>query len=271
MKYLQEIWIYPVKGLGGISVTEAIVEPRGLQYDRRWMLTDTDGVFVSQRELAEMALLRTAIEPPFLVVWDKRDPQQRLRIPLDPDPEQCTPIAAKVWDDIVPALRLGEAYNQWFSAVLGHTLQLIYMPDTSHRALEAGYAPEGHITSFSDGYPFLVIGQRSLDGLNARLANPVSMNRFRPNMVIAGTEPHEEDRWQHFHIGEVPFQGVKPCARCIVTTTDQDTAKRTGEPLRTLSTYRMQGKKILFGQNTIWTGTGQNRIKVGDPVHVILG
>ncbi len=128
------------------------------------------------------------------------------------------------------------------------------MPDSTRRDADPQYAPEGQHVSFADGFPYLIIGQASLDELNRKLAEPLPMNRFRPNFVFTGGAPHEEDGWSDFQIGTVAFRGVKPCARCAIPTTNQETAERAAEPIKTLATYRNEGRKILFGQNVILTG-----------------
>lgn len=269
MFVLSSLHIYPVKSLAGISLQQAIVEPRGLQFDRRWMLVDEQGLFVSQREIAELALLGTAIEPPFLVVFSRKNPALRVEIPLEPLPGSLQVLETQVWDDHCDALVLPEAINRWFSDVLGHSLRLVYMPDSTRRPTDGRYTPEGQIVSFADGYPFLLIGQASLDELNNRLAQPLPMNRFRPNFVVQGSTSFAEDNWQNFSIGTVRFRGVKPCARCIIPTTDQDTAQRAAEPLKTLATFRQQNHKILFGQNVVCMEQAEGEmVRIGDRIFV---
>jgi len=261
---LSEIWIYPIKSLGGISLQEAIPERRGLQYDRRWMLVDETGRFMSQREIPHLALLGTAIESPFLTVFWKGDPEKKVQIPLEINPELLPKIEVQVWDDLCTGLVLNDAINQWFSANLGQDLRLVLMPETEARPADERYAPPGHQVSFADDFPYLIIGQTSLDDLNSRLDQRLPMNRFRPNFVFTGGLPFEEDNWSEFTIHQQPFKGVKPCARCSITTTDQDTAVRAAEPLKTLATFRKIENRILFGQNVVWLGDKQSLLRVGD-------
>lgn len=258
---LSGLYIYPVKSLGGLSVSESRVELRGLQYDRRWMLTDAEGIFLSQREIPRMALLRTSIEPPFLYVFHCETPHDRVAIPLEPDPLSLRNASLGVWSDRFRGFFAEGLASEWLSDQLGHAVRLAFMPETSKRHADTRYAPKGQYVSFADGFPFLMIGQASLDELNGRLKVPLGMERFRPNFVFTGSPPYHEDTWSDFMIGSIPFQCVKPCARCSITTTDQTTGERGKEPLQTLSTYRMQAKRILFGQNVIWTGT-----KPGDTI-----
>jgi uncharacterized protein len=266
MYQLSQIWIYPIKSLGGIALQSATVETRGLQHDRRWMLVDASGRFVSQREIAEMALMRTAISDGHLEVFHKNTPSDVLRIPLDLSPRDLEQHPVTIWDDTCIAAVLPQSINNWFSAVLKHDLRLVFMPETTRRQADERFADKGQHVSFADGFPFLIIGQSTLDDLNARLPTPLPMNRFRPNFVFTGGQAFEEDNWSDFQIGNSNFRGVKPCARCIIPTTDQETAIRTAEPIKTLATYRKFGQKICFGQNLVWTGEPGAIVQVGDMV-----
>lgn len=259
--------IYPVKSLAGIPLSSAVVERRGLQYDRRWMLVNAQNRFLSQREYPAMALIGTAIEPPFLVLFDRNNPADRIAVPLEIKPAQHLEKQVDIWDDQCPAVPVSADADQWLSKKLGGDVQLVGMPDNSIRPADEKYAPEGQYVSFADGYPFLIISEATLGGLNSKLTTPVPMERFRPNIVFSGGTPHCEDELGAFLIGDQPFLGVKPCARCIMTTIDQQTAQPGAEPLRTLATYRQSGHKILFGQNVVWTGqeAGQT-ISVGDMI-----
>lgn len=266
MRTLSEIWIYPIKSLGGIPLTEAKVEPRGLQYDRRWMLVDDTGRFVSQREIPHMALLGTAVEPPYLTVFWRNNPSEKIQIPLEAPVGDLEKLQVQIWSDKCPARVLPKEINDWFSENLEQNLRLVFMPDTTRRPADGRYAPKGHHVSFADGFPILLIGQATLDDLNSRLAQPLPMNRFRPNFVFTGGQPFEEDTWGQFTISQQQFLCVKPCARCIIPTTDQKTATRAAEPLKTLATFRKVGNKILFGQNVVWLGPAQDG--VGERVRV---
>ena len=264
MYTLTEIWVYPIKSLGGISLSSAKAEARGLQHDRRWMLVDEDGRFVSQREIPEMALLRTAIEGAELRVFHKDKPLDTLCLPLEKTAADMEHVKVTIWDDQCMASLLPKPVNDWFSVCLGQALRLVQMPESTRRWADGRYAPQGQHVSFADGYPFLLVGQASLDDLNARLGLPLPINRFRPNFVFTGGKAFEEDSWADFQIGDVHFRGVKPCARCIIPTTDQETALRAAEPLKTLNTFRKFEQKILFGQNVVWMGEGDATVSVGD-------
>jgi hypothetical protein len=266
MLLLSGIHIYPIKSVGGISLAEAVVERRGLQYDRRWMLVDETGRFVSQREIPEMALLRTAISLPFLEVYHKNNPEDKVQIPLEIQATAYPRIMVEVWSDRCAARLLDDSIHAWFSSVLGQSVRLVYMPDTTRRRADGRYAPSGQVVSFADGFPYLIIGEASLADLNSRLEELLPMDRFRPNLVFRGGEAFEEDHWSDFFIGDQAFRGVKPCARCTVITTNQETSERSAEPLKTLSGYRKNGNKVLFGQNVILMGEERAVIKLGDPI-----
>ncbi|GGK66971.1 MOSC domain-containing protein [Rufibacter glacialis] len=262
---LSEIYIYPIKSLGGISLTSAEVEERGLQYDRRWMLIDDSGIFLTQRKIAEMALLQVALSPEGLLVTHKSRVLAPLLVPYEANSTRSTLVT--IWDDICFAFIVSPEANAWFSEALGINCRLVYMPENSIRLIDPNYAKHNEKVSFSDGYPFLIIGQESLNDLNARLTDPVPMNRFRPNFVFTGGQPYAEEQWKTFKIGNVLFYGAKPCGRCNVTTIDQDTAQAGKEPLQTLASYQSKGNKVIFGMNLIGLSTGT--VAVGDPISVM--
>lgn len=254
--------IYPIKSIGGFSVTQATLTDRGFEHDRRWMLVDERGRFLSQRELPTMACLHTTPGSTGMVVTDTRTSEE-LELPWSTHGGAM--VSGKVWDDEVELIEHSTEASAWFSRRLGHACRLMYMPDGSKRAVDPTYARG--ITSLSDGFPYLVLSQATLDDLNARLELPVPMDRFRPNVVIAGGFAFQEDGWTEIRVGAVDLRLVKPCGRCMIVTTDQNSGERSKEPLRTLATYRSRGAKVLFGMNAM--GPAQGTIRVGDPVQVI--
>lgn len=267
------LYLYPIKSLGGIAVSEAVVEPKGFRHDRRFMLVGPGGAFITQRTNHQMALIDVAIDPNGhqLRVWHRNAPANVLTLPLDPVPDTLVPLPVSIWDsENVPAVAVSPEADRWFSDALGKPCRLVFMPDTTHRAVDPAYARPADAVSFADGYPYLLIGQASLDDLNQRLPNPVAMQRFRPNIVVSSHLPYEEDGWQQFRMGEMDFLGVKPCARCVLTTIDPATGERGTEPLRTLTTYRRYNHKILFGQNVLLTDLNTSgTLRVGDAVEVV--
>ncbi|RYU82160.1 MOSC domain-containing protein [Hymenobacter persicinus] len=260
---LSELYIYPVKSLGGIRVTEAEIEPRGLRHDRRWLIVDERNQFMTQRQLADMAHLKVAAAyNGFLLTHAARPELLPLYVPFAATPERT--LFVTIWDDMVFAWRGTPEADAWLTEALGRPCKLVYMSDMVMRATDGG-AADGEV-SFADAFPFLVIGQASLDDLNTRLAAPVPMDRFRPNLVVAGGAPYEEEAWRDFAIAGQPFVGVRPCGRCVVTTIDQQTTQKSAEPLRTLATYRTLDHKVMFGQNV--TGPGRGTLRVGDSLAV---
>ena len=263
---LKEIRIYPIKSLGGISLSEAVVEPKGFRYDRRWMLVKPDGTFLTQRENTVMALVEVELTDRHLRVYHRHRPDDVLEIPLEKTTEES--LTAYVWDyQAVDSLVVSPEADEWFSRLLGFPCRLVYMPDDSLRPVDPKYAQPDDVVSFADGFPYLVISTDSLDELNRRVEQPLEMIRFRPNLVVEGVLPHDEDTWYHFKIGELTFFGVKPCARCVLTTIDPESGQKGKEPLKTLATYRKLDSKILFGQNVLAATTGL--LRVGDPVTIL--
>ncbi|MFD2933463.1 MOSC domain-containing protein [Spirosoma flavum] len=276
---ISELRIYPIKSLSGISVNETVVEEKGFRYDRRFMLVSPMGDFITQRTNHHMALIDVAIHDDTLRVWHRHHPEDVLELPLtiheqtgDSTPTRET-MLVNIWDDKdVAALTVSEEADQWFTKFLEKPCRLVFMPDTTHRPVDPAYARQKDTVSFADGYPYLLIGQASLDNLNQRLAEPISMIRFRPNIVVADSLPNEEDAWTHFRVGGIDFFGVKPCARCVLTTIDPETGQQGKEPLRTLATYRQWKHKILFGQNVLAKPTGESilgKLHVGQSIEVV--
>jgi uncharacterized protein YcbX len=267
---LSGIFIYPVKSLGGISVPAAELTPLGLRHDRRWLIVDARNRFLTQREHAEMALL--AVEPAyngFLLRHRQRPELLPLYIPFEAQPDKT--LFVSIWDDLVWAWRGTPAADEWLTEALGQPCKLVYMSDMARREVEPDKPelnPAGTLVSFADGYPYLLATEESLAKLNAQLAEPVPMDRFRPNLVVHGAPADAEMDWTDFDITGQAFRSVRGCGRCIVTTIDQATAEKNpaSEPLRTLATYRKPDRKVIFGQNV--TGPASGRVQVGDTVRL---
>jgi uncharacterized protein YcbX len=258
--FVQNLYLYPIKSLGGISVPEAFVEERGFRYDRRWMLVDKKGDFVTQRQHPQLALLQVSLSKTQLEVVSKGDPSQRIAFDLNLASNQ--ELQVSIWGDQVLARVVSAELSRWFSDFLQMELDLVVMPESSQRKMDPRYAVQGESVSFADGMPYVMIGQASLDELNGRLADHVGMDRFRPNLVFSGGEAYAEDQFKQLQIGEVEFQVVKPCARCVMITVDQEKGTKGKEPLATLATYRSQDSKVYFGQNAVALAPGM--VRVGD-------
>ncbi|MEJ7745614.1 MAG: MOSC N-terminal beta barrel domain-containing protein [Luteimonas sp.] len=259
---LSSIHIYPIKSTAGLDVQLAEIDARGLIHDRRWMIVDAAGRFLTGRQLPRLVLIQAVPEGDGLRLQAPSMPT--LTVPArGPDAER---MPVTVWDDVVDAACADAASDAWLGDFLGRTVRLVAMDAQSERAIASDRATQEGEVSFADGYPFLAISQGSLDALNSRLAAPISMQRFRPNLVIAGCDPHAEDDWHRIRIGGIDFEAAQACTRCAFTTVDPVLGARdaSGEPLRTLKTYRRTEKGITFGMH--WIARDRGLIRVGDRV-----
>ena len=259
MKKISELWIYPIKSLPGIKIHQSKVFDKGFQYDRRWMLIDRSRHFISQRTHPKLALLHLEIISNQLIISQGTTTHA---IPMVP-PSPGSPILVKIWDDEVKAHAFDQTADDWFSSFLQEPCKLVFFPEENSRPADPAFGPN-HEVSFADAFPYLLVMQSSLDDLNARLKNPVSVKRFRPNIVIQGGIPLEEDRYETIKIGKVRFKAVKPCSRCQVPSINPQTGILEKEPLKTLSLYRKKNRQIYFGMNLVALDPGE--IKTGDEV-----
>ena len=258
---LSELHIYPIKSARGISLSSARVDLRGLEHDRRWMVVDEQGIFLTQRSIPRMALIGVELSSTHLAVT--AEGMNQLRVPLKH--ESGDSLRVHVWDDSFDAMAAGPEEAAWFTKMLSRPCRLVYMSDDTERLVNPKYSPEKSVVSFADAFPFMLISQASLNDLNTRLVEPVPMNRFRPNLVLEGCDPYEEDTWASLRIGTVGFRVAKPCSRCTVPTVNQETGIRASEPVLTLGSYRTTGGKIYFGQNL--THEARGILTVDDEVH----
>lgn len=259
MPILHSIHIYPIKATGGVGLDEADVKQRGLAHDRRWMLVDETGTFLTQRQHARLALVRVQVRPSHLVVNAPGMDPLTVSIPDPGAPRRLV----RIWKNEVDAAMADDA-TAWFSHFLGIDCRLVYMDERAVRPVDPTYAVGPDEVSFADGYPLLLTTEASLADLNTRLDQPVPMTRFRPNLVVEGFEAFAEDWWRQVRVGEVLFHVVKPCARCVVLTIDQQTAVQGKEPLKTLNTFRKWDGQVYFGMNLIPDQPGV--VRVGDAV-----
>jgi uncharacterized protein YcbX len=257
------LFIYPVKSCRAIAMEQCALEARGLRHDRRWMIVDDAGRFITQRTEPRLALVDVAIADDALVL--STPSMTPLRLPVSPKSGGSRRV--RVWRDDVDAIDCGPTASRWVSDWLGSPASLVFMPDEVSRAVNPAYALAGDIVSFADGYPLLLASVSSLGDLNRRIDPPVPMNRFRPNVVVSGCDPWAEDDWKRIRIGNIPVRVVKPCSRCIITTTDQHTGERGAEPLRALAAFRNHGSEVWFAQNCIPEATGT--VAVGDALRVV--
>ncbi|QBB69501.1 MOSC domain-containing protein [Pseudolysobacter antarcticus] len=261
---LASLHIYPIKSCAQLTLASAVVEKRGLAHDRRWMIVDENARFITGRELARMTLLQAEPVATGLIL---RAPQMA-PLHVSFPPANAPRLDVTVWKNIVAAQLADASANVWLSTFLGRPCRLVFMDDDCARVVTE-HARAGDEVSFADAYPLLLISQAALDGLNARLVRPVGMWQFRPNLVVAGCEAHAEDRWSRIRIGEIEFDVVKSCTRCVFTTVDPARGELSpdGEPLRTLIGYRRTPAGVTFGQNLI--ARGQGVIRAGDAIEVL--
>ncbi|MFE2292379.1 MOSC domain-containing protein [Streptomyces sp. NPDC059452] len=268
---LRSVHLYPVKSLAAHASDEVAVEPWGLDGDRRWMLVDKASRAITQRQQPFMARISAELLPGGGVALSAPGhPPLRVEVP-----GSGSLIDVELHRDTVTVAEAGAEAHAWFSEVLGSETRLVHLDDPARRRhVDPEFARPGDMVSFADGYPLLLTTTASLDALNALVAagdrpheGPLPMDRFRPNVVVDGVGAWAEDGWRRIAIGEVPFSVVKPCGRCVITTTDQRTAERGKEPLATLARHRRVGNQLLFGQNLIPDGPGI--IRVGDPVKIL--
>lgn len=266
---LSALYLHPLKSSASLPVASLEIEPRGPRFDRRWLVVDADGRFVTARAVAELVLVRAEplglglrLSAPGMPLLDVAPPS------VDAPRQSMT-----IWKDTVDAPRAAPAADAWLSAVLQREVRLVHMDDAARRAVDPAYGHAGDEVSFADGYPLLVISQAALDDLNVRLADagraPVTMTHFRPNLVVDGVDAHAEDGWRRVRIGGIDFDAVKPCTRCVFTTVDPVLGRRRddGQPLEILKDYRRTPAGVTFGMNLIARGTGT--LRMGDAVEVL--
>ncbi|HZX16109.1 MAG TPA: MOSC domain-containing protein [Pseudomonas sp.] len=267
MLHLSGLYRYPLKSAAGEALRETALDALGVQGDRRWMVVDAEtGRFLTQRLLTQMTQLQARwLGGTHLQLSAPGMAELQVTVP----DEQAPLRGVTIWRDSLQVPDAGEAAAQWLSQFLGRACRLVQVSEPRARQVDTAYAEAGDKVAFADGFPLLLIGQASLDDLSARVGRPLPMLRFRPNLVVSGSEPYAEDSWKRIRIGELEFRVVKGCSRCIMTTLDPETGERSAdrEPLTTLKTYREREGEVYFGQNLIACGEGQLRLDM--PVQVL--
>lgn len=259
---LSGLYCYPVKSARGHALQTATTDRFGLAGDRRWLVIDQTGQFISQRSHSQLALLDVAPTDAGLRLGTGGDAIDVARPNAD-----APRVPSTVWGDTIDAQLADAAASDWLSRRFNAELRLVYCPDDAERAVDEAYAPPGRRVAFADGFPLLVVGQASLDALNARLTTPVPMDRFRPNLVVSGAEAHAEDRWKRIRIGDTEVNLVKPCSRCAIPSINQLTGERDPDINRVLASYRRRDGIIYFGMNALVPAGAQ--LRAGDPVEII--
>lgn len=256
---VKEIYIYPIKSLAGISCKQAFAEEMGFENDRRWMLINAENLHITQREYPILSQFYPQISDGKISITFK-DYKHEFSVHENLD----QPIDTKVWEDQSEVVEVNKASSKWFSEHLGFECKLVKIMKIGDRKHESSRLKETFNVSLADGYPYLLIGTESVDFLNEKLEDKITVLRFRPNIVISSQTPHEEDDFGVFKIGEVQFKNVKPCGRCIMVNNDPQKGIIKKEPLKTLSKYRNVNNSVLFGTNIVSLNSGL--IKVGDEI-----
>ncbi len=283
---IARLFVYPIKSCAGVELSEALLTETGLDLDRAWMVVDSEGEFLTQREEPRMALIQPAFKRGGSELQLRAPGMLALHLLVD---AVEAPTRVRVWNDVVPAYDMGDIAAQWFTDFLGLNAQGLPRADApkyrlvrfdpEHRRLSSLQWTGGveAPNQFSDGYPVLVLGQSALEGLNERLQaqghGPVDIRRFRPNIVLEGLEAHDEDRVGPLQIataeGQAVLTPVKPCPRCPIPNIDPDTAKSSPEVNDTLQTYRQDARvngALTFGMNSIVTAGVDHVLRVGQTV-----
>lgn len=263
MLKVSSLHIYPIKSCAAVDLTAVRLDTRGPLLDRRWMLIDKDGRFVTQREEPRLSQIRPGITPLALEV--EAPGMQKLKVPLGGG--RGRRVRAQVWGHETEAEFLGNDVADWFSDAMQRNLRLVRWADEQVRPVSKRHTDIDSQTAFADGYPVLLVSEASLAELNGRLEQRVPMDRFRPNIVVRGCEAFAEDGWRKFTVGDMTLHGVKPCDRCTITTVDQRSGQAGKEPLATLSGFRTVDSRVLFGINCVHGGFGN--IREGDSIEVL--
>ena len=262
---ISELNIFPIKSCKGFSAPSVELDAYGIVNDRRMMIVDTDGIALTQRDFHDLCFVEPILSSDTLSL--KAPGMNDLNV--DTADLGQNPIHVEVWDDACLGLDCGSDAAGWFSEYLHTACRLVRIDQTFVRPIDRNYSIRDEHVSFTDGFPMLLISEASLADLNSRLNQPITMNRFRPNMVVEGCAPFDEDRWKKIDVGGLTFEVVKPCARCVVTTIDPTTGKSGDEPLRTLATFRKTAEgKVMFGQNVIHVQKS-GTIRIGDQVTIV--
>ncbi|MBV8821315.1 MAG: MOSC N-terminal beta barrel domain-containing protein [Ktedonobacteraceae bacterium] len=263
MTSISALYIYPIKSCGGIAQSQLCLTACGPQGDRDFMLVNKQGKFLSQREFPQLALVQPYVNGKLLTLKAPRMPELTIDIYFIGKASRVS-----IWNDVCNAVDQSDAAAQWFSTYLRTDCRLVRMAEGCIRFVDPQYAqrPTDQV-SFVDGYPLLLVSKDSVNDLNKRLLTPISVMRFRPNVVITGSLAYAEDSWKHIRLGKVDLDIAKPCGRCVIVNVNPSTASTSKEPLKTLTSYRLRNGKAIFGQNLIHRTNGQ--LHLGDSLEVL--
>jgi uncharacterized protein YcbX len=255
--------VHPIKSCRAMDLVAVRFDPLGPLYDRRFMIVDDAGRFLTQRELPKLATITPRLGPTSLLITAPHMPQLKVAMTQ----HGARTIEIEVWRFKGPAEDVGDHAADWLSSLLERPCRLVRWSAAALREVNPSHARTQSATAFTDGYPVLLMNEGSVEDLGKRVGQRVAMNRFRPNLVVRGAEPYAEDAWRRIRVGELELDVVKPCTRCVTTTTDQLTGERGKEPLATLATYRAREGEVVLGQNCVHMTLGS--VRVGDEVEVL--
>lgn len=262
--HIQSLHVYPVKSLQGIDLQQADIGPRGIRWDRHWMLVDASGKFISQRQNPKLASISTRMDSEYLYLSAKNMPEQA--IPLQRNvAENLIPV--QIWNDQCLAKTESPDIDAWLHRALGISCRLVHLPADQIRPVDPEFATPQDQVGFADAFPLLVLSQAAAELLSEKMRQPVPINRFRANIVVTGIEAHAEDQWHEIKIADLNFRLPKLCSRCVIPSIDQLSGEKHLNPNSALSKYRRFDNKIYVGKNAIADGEGQ--IRCGDPVHIL--
>ncbi|MFT5573576.1 MAG: hypothetical protein ACI9FR_002511 [Cryomorphaceae bacterium] len=261
---VSQLFTHPIKSAQGIQLSCMELNARGPLHDRDWMLVDSSNKFLTQRQHPRMCLLKTSLGENSLRIRAPGMPVYELALGVSQDQAA---VNVEVWGDTVNAQDCGDDAAQYLSDFLKRDCRLVHMPKKTKRQVDPEYAHSSNTVGFADGFPILLVSRSSFDLLNKRLGYPISIERFRPNIVIAGATAHAEDQWRKIRIGEVLISLPKLCSRCVIPSIDPSTGEKDPLIIQTLAAYRRKGKDINFGVNALHHGCG--KISVGDNVEII--
>lgn len=251
---VSQLYIYPVKSLGGVALDTMQLVDGGPLWDRRWMIVDAQGCFITQREQPRLALIGVAVDAGAACIRLHASGQDPLELPLVAD--GAADQRAVVWHDELLAVHGGQQARRWISAYLGAPAHFVYMPQEALRKTDQSFGGARDVVSFADAFPLLLIGEASLRDFNTHLDRPVEMLRFRPNIVVSGASAYAEDSWRRLAIGGVEYRVVKPCARCVIPSINRENAQKEPQVARALAKYRRARGGVYFGQNLIHDSNG---------------
>lgn len=268
--HVSQLFYHPVKSLGSVGAKALQIAQMGPLLDRRFMLVDENGVFITQRECPLMTLIHVSDDSGVLS-FSFKNPESNVSDTCSiawPDFAFKGEIKnVTLWDDQVEAQLIDHEINAWLSAILSRSVQLVFINDQTHRQVDLEYANKGDSTGFADGFPLLLISQASIDFLAQESGIPLLAQNFRPNIVVQGCEAFEEDQWRKIRIGDIEFDIVKSCSRCVIPSIDLETAEKNKPVMTVMLKHRRQGKKVYVGQNLIHRGFGD--IHINQKIEII--